>query len=105
MDIFLLFLGYFICYWGIAPVVNGNTFYQKVDFRQEGNFLECQEAAEEEGGEGGLVLGAVHGKGGKEEGQNSHREQQQTALVHGTDAVANLSLVKQIQHQARQTRA
>ena len=29
-------------------VVNGNTFYQKVDFRQEGNFLECQEAAEEE---------------------------------------------------------
>lgn len=29
-------------------VVNGNTFYQKVDFRQEGNFLECQKAAEEE---------------------------------------------------------
>ena len=29
-------------------VVDGNTFYQKVDFRQEGNFLECQEAAEEE---------------------------------------------------------
>ena len=29
-------------------VVNGNVFYQKVDFRQEGNFLECREAAEEE---------------------------------------------------------
>lgn len=29
-------------------VVNGTEFYQKVDFRQEGNFLGCQEAAEEE---------------------------------------------------------
>lgn len=29
-------------------VVNGNTYYQKVDFRQEGNFLECQEETEEE---------------------------------------------------------
>lgn len=29
-------------------VVDGNTFYQKVDFRQEGNFLECQKTAEEE---------------------------------------------------------
>ena len=29
-------------------VVNGNTYYQKVDFRQEGNFLEWQEEAEKE---------------------------------------------------------
>ena len=29
-------------------VANGNTFYQKVDFRQEGNFLECQKETEEE---------------------------------------------------------
>ncbi|MBQ3616019.1 MAG: hypothetical protein II993_08510, partial [Anaerotignum sp.] len=29
-------------------VANGNTFYQKEDFRQEGNFLECQKETEEE---------------------------------------------------------